>query len=195
MWERKFHELEKFHSQKGHCLVNVRHRQNGLNLGQWVAWLRSTKNRLTEEQINRFDKLAFSWNPRDELWDPSFAALLKFYKREGSCRVPLKHEEDGLKIGIWVCFQRSKKDRLTTDQIKRLDALGFSWDPHKDLWEINFAALMKYYTRTGDCRAPRSHTEDGLNLGAWLKKQRQKKSKLTKDQIKRLNALGFVWKA
>jgi superfamily II DNA or RNA helicase len=195
MWERKFHELEKFHRQKGHCLVNVKHRQNGLKLGQWVAWLRSTKNRLTKEQIKRFDKLAFSWDPRDELWDPSFAALLKFYKREGSCRVPLKHEEDGLKIGIWICSQRSKKDRLTTDQIKRLDALGFSWDPHKDLWEVNFAALMKYYTRTGDCRAPRSHTEDGLNLGAWLKKQRQKKSKLTKDQIDRLSALGFVWKA
>jgi hypothetical protein len=59
---------------------------------------------------------------------------------------------------------------------------------------MNFAALMKYHTRTGDCRAPRSHTEEGLNLGAWLKKQRQKKSKLTKDQIKRLT-LGFVWKA
>lgn len=194
LWERKFHELQKFHRQKGHCLVNVKHRENGLRLGSWVAWLRGAKDRLTKEQIYRLDKLAFSWNPRGELWDPSYAALLKFYNREGSCRVPLKHEEDRLKLGVWICSQRSKKDRLTTDQIKRLDALDFSWDPHKELWEQNFAALKKFYTRVGNCSVPRSHIEDGMNLGGWLKKQRQKKSKLAQYKIKRLDALGFVWK-
>ena len=62
-----------------------------------------------------------------EQWEKGFAALQKFHEREGHCRVPRKHQEDRFKLGIWIGTQRAKKDRLSRNKIKRLNALGFVW--------------------------------------------------------------------
>ena len=91
--------------------------------------------------------------------------------------------------------QRRKKGDLTPDQLKRLNKLGFIWDARGELWERNFAALQKFHQSEGHCRVPRGHEKDGLNLGNWVGNTSRNKKNLTTDQIKRLNALGFVWKA
>ena len=93
----------------------------------------------------------------------------------------------------------------------RLDQISFVWDPLTEDWEAHFAALEKFKQREGHCSALRNHVENGLRLGNWIfhmrvnrlkfdadliaPKKRAEKSKLTVDQIKRLNSLGFVWKA
>lgn len=68
-----------------------------------------------------------------EQWEGGFAALQKFHKREGHCLVPTRREEFGQNLGSWVGTQRSRKESLTPDQIKRLNGLGFSWDPFAEL--------------------------------------------------------------
>jgi hypothetical protein len=50
----------------------------------------------------------------------------EFHKREGHCVVPRGLEDNGIDIARWVTTQRSKKDSLTPDQLKRLNAFGFS---------------------------------------------------------------------
>lgn len=62
-------------------------------------------------------------------WDEWYGLLQRFHKREGHCRVPARSQAFGLNLGTWVNNQRSKKEDLTPDQIRRLDSLGFSWDP------------------------------------------------------------------
>jgi superfamily II DNA or RNA helicase len=193
LWGKNFAVLQKFHIREGHCRVPQRHKEDGVNLGSWVSTRRTCKEALTPDQLKRLNSLGFSWDVLAELWEENFAALQKFHKREGHCRVPVKKMEFGLNLGGWVGAQRSKKESLTPDQIERLDNLGFSWDPFSELWKKGFAALQRFHKREGHSRVPRGSREFGLNLGNWVRTQRSKKEDLTPDQIKRLDSLGFSW--
>ncbi len=75
-----------------------------------------------------------------------------------------------------------------------MNSLGFSWDPLSEQWEQAFAELIKFHKREGHCRVPQSLSVGEINLGAWVSTQRQKKTRLTQNRIKRLNSLGFTWK-
>ena len=195
-WERGFAALEKFYNREAHCRLPARgHEVDGLKLGMWVSKQRAKKNQLTLDQIKRLDSIKFVWDAHAELWERNYTVLMEFYERNGHSRVPNLHNEAGLKLGIWVGAQRSKKNHLTPDQIKRLSRLEFSWDPFEEKWELGYAALVIFYNREGHSHVPIAHREGDLKLGSWVGTQRTKKSRLSPDRLKRLNALGFVWKA
>jgi hypothetical protein len=152
------------------------------------------KDRLTPDRVKRLNSLDFTWDLYAEQWEQNFAALQKFHKRESHCCVPQSHKEDGLVLGNWVTNQRMNRDRLAPDRLKRLNSLGFSWDPVDELWERNFAALQKFRKREGHCLVGIRFKADGLKLGQWVSVQRWTKDVLIPDRLKRLNSLGFVWK-
>ena len=83
---------------------------------------------------------------------------------------------------------------IDLDELRRsidveiVDRLGMGWDE----W---YGLLQRFYKREGHCRVPQSLSVGEINLGAWVSTQRQKKTRLTQNRIKRLNALGFTWKA
>ena len=193
-WEQNFAALQTFRKREGHCRVEQRHQEDGLKLGVWVSNQRSKKKLLSPERLKRLDALGFSWDAIDEQWEQNFAALQKFQKSEGHSRVEVWRKVDGLKLGKWVKWQRGQKEKLTPDRLKRLDSLGFSWDPHAEFWEQNLSALQKFRKREGHCRVPIKHQEDGLKLGQWVRNQRSNKHTLPANRLKRLNTLGFVWR-
>jgi hypothetical protein len=58
-------------------------------------------------------------------------------------------------------------------------------------WKEGYAHLASYQKREGNCDVPQDHcTEDGLNLGRWVRQQRRKT--LTPERIELLNQLGFT---
>ena len=95
-----------------------------------------------------------------------------FHQREGHCRVPDNHLEDGFRLGQWVQVQRFTQETMSSDRRQRLDALGFVWDALTAQWEEGFRFLGLYRQREGDCRVPQNHREDGYRLGGWVQKQR-----------------------
>ena len=194
-WDRWFGLLQKFHNDQGHCLVTQKYVTDGLNLGIWVGNQRAFKNRLTPDQIKRLDSLGFAWNPISEQWEKYFSALQKFKEREGHCRVVRGKDGNDLMLARWVMKQRQKMNQLSSDQIKRLDSLGFAWNPHSEQWEKYFSALQKFKEREGHCLVTHGNKIDGLNLGHWVGTLRQKKNILTAEQIGRLNSLEFSWNA
>jgi len=194
--EAQFQALEKYKKREGHCRVPLSHKEDGLKLGIWINNVRHhQKDMLSAEQIERLSKLDFSWDPFTEKWEENFSALQIFRIREGHCFVPQNHVECGLRLGIWVSTQRQKKGLLSSKNIERLNQLAFVWNPYADFWEANYSAMIKFKQLFGHCSPKRNHEEHGLKLGRWSDRQRQKKSSLSPDQIERLNALGFVWKA
>jgi hypothetical protein len=192
-WEEGFCKLEQFKEKEGDCRVPQKHKEDGYNLGNWISSLRQYKDRLSSEQIKRLDALGFVWDPHKEAWEEGYSKLLKFYKREGNCLVRRGHKEDHYKLDIWVLKQRRKKDKLSAEQISRLDALDFVWDPITTQWEEGFSKLLRFYKREGNCLVRRGHKEDDYKLDIWVFSQRRKKDKLSAEQISRLNALDFVW--
>ena len=124
--------------------------------------------------------------------------MLEQYKeKEGHSNVPQGHEEDGVRLGIWLRNQRQlyKKGKLHESCKQRLEAAGISLDPHADHWERNFALLKRFKEREGHGNVPQRHEEDGVQLGNWVSKQRQlyKKGKLDESYQRRLENLGVSW--
>ena len=67
-------------------------------------------------------------------------------------------------------------------------------------WRIQFDALTVYKSTYGDCKVPKGYKD--RNLARWVINQRNQYSKLengkksilmTRERIKMLNAIGFVW--
>jgi hypothetical protein len=57
-----------------------------------------------------------------------------------------------------------------------------------------FARMEQYKKREGLCNVPRSHKEDGANLGTWVPRQRieKRKGELSADKSRRLESIGMV---
>ena len=132
--------------------------------------------------------------PHEVAWEKGFAALKEFKSREGHCRVPRGHEEGSFRLGKWVSRQRNKKNTLSTDRRRRLDAIGFVWDPYEVEWEKNFATLKQFKSREGHCRVPRGHEEGNFKLGTWVVNQRNRRNNLSVERKQRLKAISFVWR-
>jgi len=128
-------------------------------------------------------------------WTEMFQLLVQFSKREGHCNVYRYHEEDGQKLGMWLCRQRlyQKKGGLSADRIRHLGQVGVVWSISHAEKMMNL--MYQYKCREGNCEVPRFHVEDGMKLGMWLQdqKQQRKRNNLNDERIHRLDQLGIVW--
>src|SRR5215471_8882232 len=92
-WETGFAALSKFRARKGHSCPSRRHVEGNFNLGYWVSTQRYRKDLLPSERKRRLEAIGFVWDWIDYRWGQGFAALLKFKRPEGHCRVPIFHSE------------------------------------------------------------------------------------------------------
>jgi hypothetical protein len=102
--------------------------------------------------------------------------------------------DDGYRLGGWVGEQRINRDKLSDEQKKRLESLGFLWEPHAVQWENGFEHLKVFASKHGHCRAPQSYkSPDGFKLGQWISVQRTRRDDLSSERKARLDAVGFDW--
>jgi superfamily II DNA or RNA helicase/Fe2+ transport system protein FeoA len=192
-WEEGFSYLKIYKGRAGHCRVPQRHRENGFRLGQWVTIQRVNKDKISSERRRRLDELGFIWDPREADWEEGFSYLKIYKDRVGHCRVPQRHRENGFRLGQWVTVQRVNIEKISTQRRRRLDELGFIWDPREADWEDGLNCLKAYKKREGHCNVPKSHKENEFSLGGWVSEQRGNKDKVSSERIQRLDDLGFVW--
>lgn len=128
-------------------------------------------------------------------WDECYGRLILYKKANGHCLVPLRYKTSrGYRLGSWSSDQRRRKSFLAEHQIRKLDDLGFVWDPLQQQWEEGFRQLETYKKLEGHCRVPRFHrTEDQFFLGSWVQSQRNALDRMTEGRRQRLDELGFVW--
>jgi hypothetical protein len=195
-WEEGIRYLTIYKEREGHCRVPFKHIENGFCLGQWVTSRRNYKRTLSKARRQQLDELGFVWDQLETDWEEGFRYLAIYKEREGHCRVPLEHMENGIGLGLWVRNQRSlaTKGILSTARKQRLDDVGFEWDPRETDWAEGLRYLTIYKEREGHCRVPAKHKENGFRLGGWVVGQRQKQETLSKARRQQLDELGFVWK-
>ncbi len=132
-------------------------------------------------------------------WEFSFGLLQRFAEREGHARVPFKHVEDGYRLGQWVVAQRSLQGerRLSDARAAQLEALpGWAWNANDADWEAGYLALVRFASREGHTRVPKSHVEDDYRLGQWIGVQRRwhGAGRLPDRRAARLESLpGWTW--
>jgi len=192
LWESKFNALINFKKREGHCLVPQKHIEDGLTLGSWVSLMRRNRDTLAPERFRKLDELGFVWDILAQQWLLGFEYLLKFKNREGHCWVIAIHMEEQFRLGGWVVSQRNKKCQLTTEQVYKLNSVGFIWDPLNKHWEEGLKQLNTFKNREGHCRVPIEHIENGFDLGSWINTQKQFKDRLNSEQISRLITIGIL---
>ncbi|MDA0369809.1 MAG: Helicase associated domain protein, partial [Proteobacteria bacterium] len=128
-------------------------------------------------------------------WDERYGELVAYKGANGDCNVPQGWKENP-KLGTWCSKQRKafKSGSLSDDRVKRLEGLGFVWEPLDAAWEEMFSALVSFRESHGDCNVPTGWKENP-KLGSWCNTQRMafRKEALSDDRVKRLESLGFVW--
>jgi hypothetical protein len=62
IWEQKYQLLVKFKETQGHCDVSQKYQIDDIKLGTWVSTQRANRLKLSDEQINRLNKLGFTWS-------------------------------------------------------------------------------------------------------------------------------------
>lgn len=213
-WESCYREAELYYREHGDLRVPQGYvTESGCRLGQWVANLRTRYRELKEtdktgptlEQIRRLEAIGMEWNTHDTQWEIYFAAAEDYYRKHGDLLVPRDYlTEDGLKLGVWISNQRSKKKqkgRLTEKQAERLDGIGMVWgDVTEQRWMQYYLAAKSYYETNGNLRVSKRYvTQDGLKLGVWLTNQRQvvqQQKPRTHGSLKRIRMLsdiGMIW--
>jgi len=126
-WEEGFAALKQFQSREGHCRVLRGYEEGSFKLGRWVSRQRNKRNTMHTTSRRRLDAIRFVWDPYDSAWEKGFAALKQFKAGEKHCRVPRGHQEGAFKLGTWVVNQRNRRDTLSVQRRRKLDAIGFVW--------------------------------------------------------------------
>jgi hypothetical protein len=195
-WDKNFEELKCYKAVHGDCNVPRRY-VNNPTLASWVGTQRISKNnnRLSEDRLRRLDEIGFAWDPYSSVWEERFKELLSYKVAHGNCDVPQSYA-DNPQLGTWTRRQRilKRKGELSGDRLRRLDEIGFEWDPTKSAWDAMFEDLKLYKAKHGNCNVPRGYSNNPT-LASWIGAQRcfRKKNKISRERLTRLNEIGFDW--
>ncbi|QXE92797.1 Helicase associated domain protein [Geomonas subterranea] len=198
-WEVMYEVFAEYVRTQGNAKVPSNATVDGYQLGIWVVKQRASRGCISQERRERLEALpGWSWDPFSDQWEEGFCILKEYVEEKGHARVPQSHKTTGgFKLGVWVNSQRTKRKKLTTDRIQRLEELpGWCWNARSYRWEEGFSYLQQYVRREGHARVPTSHKESNFNLGGWANQQRSRKNRLTNERRQRLEALpGWTWES
>ncbi|MCC8103562.1 MAG: Helicase associated domain protein [Clostridiales bacterium] len=218
-WDLMFGLAKAYYEAHGNLELQAGYMtEDGYPLGLWVATQRGIRNGathgcLTEERIRKLDSIGMIWESfQDRLWKKNYAAAKAYYEAHGDLDVTWDYvTEDGVPLGEWLCSIRSyekvgaRQKYLTRERVKMLDDIGMIWGKTDYFWERNYKAAVAYYREHGNLDVPARYVnEDGIKLGSWLCRLRKehkkcsentsgKENTLTREQIRRLDAIGMVW--
>ncbi|MFJ2116055.1 Helicase associated domain protein [Streptomyces sp. NPDC087850] len=141
-WHRAYHAARRHHHAGNHLTDVPRHyiTDDGHRLGEWLHNQRLHPERLHPTQQRLLAGIGLSQNtepspkkrkPATRKPEQGLAAARAFHQREGHLEVPQRHVEDldgePVRLGQWISNTRRRKERLPTDRIRALDALGMRW--------------------------------------------------------------------
>lgn len=215
-WQAAYALLRRYAEREGHARVPKDHVEAGRRLGQWVRSQRNLHRAatLSPDHVALLEAIpGWAWSvgrghgqPRasgDARWRGAYAVLRRYAEREGHARVPRVHVEDGLWLGEWAYRQRSAHcaGSLIPERVALLESLpGWSWGggggQFETNWQAVYAALHRYAVREGHPRVPKTHVEDGVALGRWVRRQRENYSagSLATERAALLEAVpGWTW--
>ena len=193
-WSGYFQELLDYLEEHGNTLVPAVHEENP-SLGIWVSNQRTfyKDNKLSPERIEKLNEIEFVWDAQKAQWLEYFEQLLQYKKEHGDTLVSQDYG-DNPSLGKWVHTQRSNyhANKLSPQQIEKLNEVEFVWDPLKAQWWERFEELKEYRRDHGDTLVPVNYPANP-SLGNWVSTQRYEyrkfvaKKKLEEDGSKLQN--------
>jgi len=176
---------------------------------------------MTPHRIEQLEAVGFKWalqrHTTMKSWAERFEELKTYKAEKGDCNVPIRFKGNP-SLGQWVSTQRQEygaknkntKTNINEQRISELEGIGFIWSlrdtskmaPRKS-WDAHYESLVEFKEKNGHCDVRvRSKQHPTGSLGRWVEKQRHhynsreedKDNKITPEQIKKLEDLGFKWR-
>jgi hypothetical protein len=136
--QQRIEELRLYVQQHGNA--DVPYDYPG-GLGMWTTAQRHRWRRglLPTETFRALSALDFAYDSYDARWKLRFQQLAVFHSKYGHCRVPYNDPEvpPGLYAWLLVQRQRRRQGRLEDTRKRRLDGLGFDWEPKRGAARAN----------------------------------------------------------
>ena len=149
------------------------------------------KGLLSDQEIQKLQKLNFDFDPYKTLFEIDFQELLKFKETNGHVDVPITGNRLGRRVNKYRTYYR--KEILNQEKIDRLTNIGFQFVLKENIsWDNRFEELKEYY-KTHNTKHAMSSINSSLYY--WEKRQRiaNIKNKLDKEQVEKLNSIDFDW--
>lgn len=197
--ERRLREYEHFFKLNGHGNVTLRN-EPCKGLYKWLITqrIKYKKSKLPADIVQRMEAAGVDWyqrkNKKDKVWNMRYQQLVKFKQDTGN--VNGGYRGNGNYLPFWCAKQRRdyQENTLAAERVKKLDAIGFTWDVAEAKWEERFTALDSFRKKHGHCLVNTKKAQTS-SLGRWCTNTRRfyKEGKLPPEKIKRIESLGFVW--
>jgi hypothetical protein len=197
-WKTRYNELLEFKREFGDCRVPKEYKAN-LQLGTWVYHQRRyfKCKSLSKDRIALLNQIGFTWEMnREDNWMKRYGELVEHKRELGHCNVLTSYKANP-SLAYWVFAQRRlfKSKSLSKDRIARLNQIGFTWEINRKVdWIEQYNELVEYKFKVGDCNVPGKYKANP-SLAYWVHMQRKlfKSKSLSRDQIAKLNQIGFTW--
>ena len=202
-WQQYYELAKQYYRDHGNLNIPVHYEtEDGVRLGTWISQQRYNRKRgkyISEEQIRLLDEIGMSWHRDRSRWERAYEYAKAYFEAQGGLNPPAGYRDaDGFPLGAWVSEQRKKhaEGKLKPVQIRRLEALGITWDVTEEAWLRGLEHARAYYGEHGHLDVKGSYqAKDGYRLGTWIWNQRTRyrEGKLTGERIRMLEELGMVW--
>ena len=139
-WEKAYALAAAYYEENGNLNIPRSYvTAAGERLGVWLAnqqWS-YPKGKLTEEQIERLNRIGMYWgNRNDRQWNQGYQEAKRYFEAHGDLKVPVNYvSPEGYALGKWVKRQRytrlnpeKSSGALTEERMERLDAIGMIWN-------------------------------------------------------------------
>ncbi len=135
-------------------------------------------------------------------WEENYRRLVAYKGQFGNTLVPATYKTpDGVSLGNWCNIQRriyngTLEGCLTEERIRRLNDVGFRWNPAEEQWQAYYTSAEAYLRRFHHLDIPGDYvTKDGLKLGQWIRSNRTRfhQGKLSKEKIESLDKIRMIW--
>ncbi|MBF0189327.1 MAG: helicase associated domain-containing protein, partial [Magnetococcales bacterium] len=165
----------------------------------WIRVQRRHKQRrtLSEDRITLLNTLGLIWDAKEATWYRHFRQLQTFRNQTDQL---LDSSDSALTkpLDKWVSQQRRlwRTQSLPEHHRRRLEDIGFVWDPEAVAWEEMFAVLQQFHTAYGHVLVPDSLPQKP-ELPGWIEIQRKlhKRGKLPPERCAKLESLGLIWES
>lgn len=175
-------------------------------LGSWITRTKFVRNhsaeKLTQKEIELIDRIdADKSQMRMDQWEKNYYNLKDLYEGKSTLR-----EKEVAKLKSWCQTQKQIRKgaiygHLSEKQIAMLDAIGFEWSKNVErrTWDQSYALLRAFRKKNNRWPAHTTTKKEESKLAKWCSKMRAYRNgsdtsyKLSSEQIKKLDKLGFIW--
>ncbi len=135
VWNEMFQQLVEYKKERGDTLVPKSYTDNP-KLGTWVNKQRvqysyeqsGQPSQITDERIEKLNKIGFVWDVREEAWEIKYNVLHSFYKEYGHTKIPFG-DQARQDVYDWCMRQRYSNagGRLEGHRYDQLKMINFDF--------------------------------------------------------------------